>query len=246
MFQYFLTIFLLAASSLALADQKYNPHTGSWETTDSDSTLQYNPHENSWEYADPDASARYNAFENIWELSTAEEELRYIPHENSWEYTSPKSTTEYNPYEDRWEFAEPGEELEYNAYENEWEYPQSQACQYARQLVFEEMEIKDYYLNDFRSDLAHFMPDKRLPYFGHSWNYDCGNLKKVPSERRAVFLICLYFTVLMDQAMHSHYPSHYSRFEELTRYPKFCHGLGQFQKNPRAILSVPADICWMA
>jgi len=41
--------------------------------------------------------------------------------------------------------------------------------------------------------------------------------------------------------MHTHYPSHYSRFKELTRYPKFCHGLGQFQKNPRAILSVPVD-----
>lgn len=115
-------------------------------------------------------------------------------------------------------------------------------AKYARQLVFEEMKIKNYYLNDFRSDLAHFMPDVRLPYFGHSWNYDCSNLKKtVPTERRAVFLICLYFTVLVDQAMHSHYPSQYSRFEELTRYPKFCHGLGQFQKNPRAILSVPAD-----
>lgn len=103
------------------------------------------------------------------------------------------------------------------------------------------MDIKDYYLNDFRSDLTHFLPDARWPYFGHSWNYDCENLNKVPPERRAVFLICLYFTVLVDQAMHSHYPSHYSRFEELTRYPKFCHGLGQFQKNPRAILAVPVD-----
>jgi len=103
------------------------------------------------------------------------------------------------------------------------------------------MDIKDYYLNDFRSDLTHFMPDARLPYFGHSWNYDCNNLDKVPTERRATFLICLYFTVLVDQAMHSHYPSHYSRFEELTRYPKFCHGLGQFQKNPRDILSAPVD-----
>ncbi len=85
------------------------------------------------------------------------------------------------------------------------------------------------------------MPDPQLPYFGHSWNYDCKNLDKIPTERRAAFLICLYFTVLVDQAMHTHYLSHYARFEELTRYPKFCHGLGQFQKNPRAILSVPVD-----
>ena len=41
--------------------------------------------------------------------------------------------------------------------------------------------------------------------------------------------------------MYSYHPAHYSHFEELTRYPKFCHGLGQFQKNPRVILSVPVD-----
>jgi len=103
------------------------------------------------------------------------------------------------------------------------------------------MNIKDYYLNDFRGDLRSFMPDPRLRYFGHSWDYDCKNLDDVSTERRAAFLICLYFTVLVDQAMHSYYQSHYGRFEELTRYPKFCHGLGQFQKNPRAILSIPVD-----
>ena len=103
------------------------------------------------------------------------------------------------------------------------------------------MYIKDYYLNDFRSDLIRFMPDSRLPYFGHSWNFSCNKLEVVPTDRRAAFLICLYFKVLVDQAMHSHYRSHYSRFEELTGYPKFCHGLGRFQKNPRAILSVPVD-----
>jgi hypothetical protein len=41
--------------------------------------------------------------------------------------------------------------------------------------------------------------------------------------------------------MHEHYKTHYQRFEQLTRYPKFCHGLGQFQHNPRAILSVPIE-----
>ena len=103
------------------------------------------------------------------------------------------------------------------------------------------MNITDYYLNEFSCDLGHFMPDPQLPYFGHNWHYDHKNLDRIPSEKRAVFLICLYFTVLIDQAMYTHYPTHYARFEELTRYPKFCHGLGQIQKNPRAILSVPVD-----
>ena len=54
-------------------------------------------------------------------------------------------------------------------------------------------------------------------------------------------MICLYFTVVVDQAMYTYYPYYYPRFEELTKYPKFCHVLGQFQKNPRAILFVPVD-----
>ena len=85
------------------------------------------------------------------------------------------------------------------------------------------------------------MPDRRVPYFGHSWNYDCGNLNKISIASRPSFLICLYFTVLVDQAMHPHFRTDYQQFEQLTRYPKFCHGLGQFQKNPRAILSVPVE-----
>lgn len=101
--------------------------------------------------------------------------------------------------------------------------------------------IRKYYNNRFRKDLATFMPDRRVPYFGHSWSYDCKNLNKISIASRPAFLICLYFTVLVDQAMHTHFRSIYLRFEQMTRYPKFCHGLGQFQKNPRAILSVPVE-----
>ena len=101
--------------------------------------------------------------------------------------------------------------------------------------------IREYYNNKFREELAVFMPDRRVPYFGHSWSYDCGNLNKIPIASRPAFLICLYFTVLVDQAMHAHFWSDYQQFEQMTRYPKFCHGLGQFQKNPRAILSVPVE-----
>ena len=85
------------------------------------------------------------------------------------------------------------------------------------------------------------MPSRQVPYFGHNWSHDCGNLNKIPIASRPAFLICLYFTVLVDQAMHAHFSANYQQFEQLTRYPKFCHGLGQFQKNPRAILSVPVE-----
>jgi hypothetical protein len=83
------------------------------------------------------------------------------------------------------------------------------------------------------------MPNPRVPYFGHSWNSDCRGLDNVPIETRPLFLICLYFTVLVDQAMYTYFQSYYHHFASLTQYPKFCHGLGQFQKNPREILNTP-------
>lgn len=102
-------------------------------------------------------------------------------------------------------------------------------------------DIRKYYLTEFQNDLIRFLPNQATPYFGHSWSYDCRGLENVEKQKRAQFLLCLYFTVLVDQAMHEHFRASYLRFENLTRYPKFCHGLGQFQKNPRAILSTPIE-----
>ena len=103
------------------------------------------------------------------------------------------------------------------------------------------MNIREYYVKDFRADLATFMPDPRLPYFGHNWEYNCQNLDRIPPGRRPAFLICLYFTILVDQGMHAHFRHFYDKFQSLTRYPKYCHGLGQFQKNPRGILLYPVE-----
>jgi hypothetical protein len=41
--------------------------------------------------------------------------------------------------------------------------------------------------------------------------------------------------------MYTHFRSQYAAFENLTKYPKFCHGLSQFQHHPRAILATPVD-----
>ncbi len=101
------------------------------------------------------------------------------------------------------------------------------------------MQIRDYYHNNYRDDLLKFMPQTGVPYFGHTWHQDCGNLCNVDPRFRAAFLICLYFTVLVDQAMHAHFNSDYPEFEKLTCYPKFCHGLAQFHHNPRELLYVP-------
>ena len=101
------------------------------------------------------------------------------------------------------------------------------------------MNSVDYYHQSFRSDLGGFMGTSSVPYFGHSWPYDCAGLERVLGTSRAAFLVCLYFTVLVDQSMHEHYRIQYQRFEQLTHYPKFCRGLGQFHQNPREILSIP-------
>jgi hypothetical protein len=101
--------------------------------------------------------------------------------------------------------------------------------------------LRKYYHGHFRTDLRAFMPRSDVPYFGHSWHSDCRELSRVPTERRAQFLVCLYFSVLVDQSVHAHFRHLYERFESLTRSPKFCHGLGQFQKNPRDILDEPFE-----
>ncbi len=50
MYRYFLTILLLAASTLTLADQKYNPYENRWEFAESGAKLEYNPYEDEWKY----------------------------------------------------------------------------------------------------------------------------------------------------------------------------------------------------
>ncbi len=109
------------------------------------------------------------------------------------------------------------------------------------------MTLKEYYYDQFRSDLAlllrGFEPREhaRILGVGHIWAHDrCTQLSQVPADHRARFLACLYFTVLVDQAMHTHFYFESSRFEELTQYPKFRVGLGHaLHMNPASILSVP-------
>jgi hypothetical protein len=104
------------------------------------------------------------------------------------------------------------------------------------------MTIRDYYLNHFRTDIGLFFGNATVPYFGQDWRYTCRDwVCRIPEARRPEFLICLFLTVLADQAMHCHFRSSYARFEGLTRYPKFCHGLSQFQLNPYGIIDEPHE-----
>ena len=109
------------------------------------------------------------------------------------------------------------------------------------------MSLKTYYNQEFRSDLASllrgFEPQEhaRILGVGHIWTHcGCAQLSQVSAERRPQFLACLYFTVLVDQAIHTHFGFASRRFEELTQYPKFRVGLGHaLHMNPALILTVP-------
>ena len=109
------------------------------------------------------------------------------------------------------------------------------------------MMLKEYYYQTFPSDLAllfrGFDPHEHagILALGYIWMYrDCAQLSQVPADHRSPFLACLYFTVLVDQAMHTHFGCESQRFEELTRYPKFRVGLGHpAHMNPVLILDKP-------
>lgn len=60
---------LVATSSIAYCEQRYNAHENRWETVPDGSNwqTQYNPHENNWSYQPQDAKTEYNAFENRWD-----------------------------------------------------------------------------------------------------------------------------------------------------------------------------------
>lgn len=110
------------------------------------------------------------------------------------------------------------------------------------------MTLKEYYDQTFRSDLAllfrGFEPQEHAIILaaGHIWIHGCSELAQVPAERRPQFLACLYFTILVDQAMHTHFYFESRRFEELARYPKFRVGLGHpAHLNPVLIFEIPID-----
>ncbi len=110
------------------------------------------------------------------------------------------------------------------------------------------MKLKEYYHQKFRSDLVllfrGFEPQEHsiILAAGHIWTHGCSELAQVPAERRPQFLACLYFTILVDQAMHTHFYFESRRFEELTRYPKFRVGLGHpAHLNPILVFEIPIE-----
>lgn len=109
------------------------------------------------------------------------------------------------------------------------------------------MPLEHYYNSAFRLDMARLFqgipfPEARIVALGMSWVRGCTLLERIEHTSRPQFLACLYITVLVDQAMHSHCRSFYQQFEALTLYPKFRVGLGHpGYINPIQVMELPIN-----
>ena len=61
-----ITVLFILLPNICLADIKYNPWTGQWETAPRDSTLKYNPWEREWTYERNDSQLEYNPWTGEW------------------------------------------------------------------------------------------------------------------------------------------------------------------------------------
>ena len=61
-----IALFILLPS-ICLAEIKYNPMTGQWESAPRDSTLKYNPWDGDWSYERRDSNLEYNPWTGKWD-----------------------------------------------------------------------------------------------------------------------------------------------------------------------------------
>ena len=60
-----IALFILLPS-ICLAEIKYNPMTGQWESAPRDSSLKYNPWDGDWSYERRDSNLEYNPWTGKW------------------------------------------------------------------------------------------------------------------------------------------------------------------------------------
>ncbi|MEN9549969.1 MAG: hypothetical protein RIR12_2560 [Bacteroidota bacterium] len=89
-----------------------------------------------------------------------------------------------------------------------------------------------YYKQDFQRDLLNFVG--QIPVDGNK-HYDRSEfniqyffltpqykyLDIIPEDRQGLFAVALFWTVLVDQTVHSNYRHTYQTFQKKTLYPKF-------------------------
>ena len=114
------------------------------------------------------------------------------------------------------------------------------------------MNFIKYYRECFRNDFSHFMvsiPEESR----HHGTYksettiqysmlfrDKNHINIIDTDNILNFAISLFFTILVDEVMFTHYKQHYAKFRRLTMYPKFigdCPGACHYHRHPSDIFS---------
>ena len=112
------------------------------------------------------------------------------------------------------------------------------------------MRFQKYYGEPFRSDLRnvvnglpplhdHFSTEHETTVQPRMLSRANQAIRLLGSERLKLFATALYFTVLVDQVMYTHFHSTYPRFKSLTQYPKLrgdCPGGCSWMVDPSVIL----------
>ena len=62
-----ITLFAILPN-IAMADIKYNPYSGKWESATSDSSLKYNTYNGNWSHERKDSNLEYNPYTNRWDF----------------------------------------------------------------------------------------------------------------------------------------------------------------------------------
>jgi hypothetical protein len=102
-------------------------------------------------------------------------------------------------------------------------------------------EPMDYYEKQFIHDLVNYCQFRSDAYWLRDQNLDhetllvysrqirIGSVGWEPDkEIENDFYFCFYFTVLVDMAIHCHFPNEHTKFDQLTMYPKLF-GMGVYQ-----------------
>ena len=69
---FYTLLMVLVLTNKGIAEQKFNPMTGKYETTTKDSRIQYNYMENEWKYAPPNSKIEYNPLTNKYDMAPKE------------------------------------------------------------------------------------------------------------------------------------------------------------------------------
>jgi len=103
------------------------------------------------------------------------------------------------------------------------------------------MTIKKYYHDRFASHLSKMVVCYSQGHPGHVTHYELENpqvgVLSLPAADRAYFIVCLFFTVLVDQAMYSYGPEGHTSFKTLAKYPTWG-VLGGANSNPWGVIGV--------